>query len=70
MLVRIANREDPGLSRPFLHETFVRNFRAFTVSEESGLQIRVRIGQLFSLYLIQNICCGYSKKNISMRWFF
>ena len=28
----------------------------------SGLQIRVRIGKLFSLFLIQNICCGYSKK--------
>ena len=26
----------------------------------SGLQIRVRIGKLFSLFLIQNICCGYS----------
>ena len=28
----------------------------------SGLQIRVCIGKLFSLYLIQNICCGYSKE--------
>ena len=28
---------------------------------ESGLQIRVHIGKLFSLFLIQNICCGYSK---------
>ena len=27
-----------------------------------GLQIRVRIGKLFSLFLIQNICCGYSKE--------
>ena len=27
----------------------------------SGLQIRVLIGNLFSLFLIQNICCGYSK---------
>ena len=26
----------------------------------SVLQIRVRIGKLFSLFLIQNICCGYS----------
>ena len=23
---------------------------------------RVRIGKLFSLFLIQNICCGYSKE--------
>ena len=29
---------------------------------KSGLQIRVRIGKLFSLFLIQNICCGYSKE--------
>ena len=28
----------------------------------SGLQIRVHIGKLCSLFLIQNICCGYSKE--------
>ena len=28
----------------------------------TGLQIRVRIGKLFSLFLIQNICCRYSKE--------
>ena len=28
----------------------------------TGLQIRVRIGKLFSLFLIQNICCGYLKE--------
>ena len=28
----------------------------------SGLQIRVPFGKLFSLFLIQNICCGYSKE--------
>ena len=27
---------------------------------QSGLQIRVRIGKLVSLFLMQNICCGYS----------
>ena len=27
-----------------------------------GLQIRVRIGKLFFLFLIQSICCGYSKE--------
>ena len=27
-----------------------------------GLQIRVRIGKLFSLFLIQNICFGYSEE--------
>ena len=28
----------------------------------SGLQIRVRIGKLFSSFPIQNMCCGYSKE--------
>ena len=28
----------------------------------SGLQIRVRIGKLFSSFFIQNICCVYSKE--------
>ena len=28
----------------------------------SGLQIKVRIGKSFSLFRIQNICCGYSKE--------
>ena len=28
----------------------------------SGHQIRVCIGKLFSLFLIENICCGYSKE--------
>ena len=28
----------------------------------AGLQIRARIRKLFSLFLIQNICCGYSKE--------
>ena len=28
----------------------------------AGLQIRLRIGKLFSLFLMQNICCGYSKE--------
>ena len=27
-----------------------------------GLQIRVPIGKLFFLFLIQNICCGNSKE--------
>ena len=30
----------------------------------AGLQIRVCIVKLFSLFLIQNICCGYSKEPI------
>ena len=28
----------------------------------TGLQIRVRIGKIFSLFLIQIVCCGYSKE--------
>ena len=28
----------------------------------SGLQIRVCIGKLFSVFLTHNICCGYSKE--------
>ena len=30
--------------------------------DDSGLQIRVRTGKLVSLFLIQNICCGYTKE--------
>ena len=29
----------------------------------SGLQIRVHIGKLFSLFFIQNMSCGYSKES-------
>ena len=32
------------------------------ISTLAGLQMKVRIGKLFSLFLIQNICCGYSKE--------
>ena len=28
----------------------------------TDLKLRVRIGKLFSLFLILNICCGYSKE--------
>ena len=28
----------------------------------TGVQIRVRTGKLFFLFLNQNICCGYSKE--------
>ena len=35
----------------------VNNDAAQLISQP-GLQIRVLIGKLFSLYLIQNICCG------------
>ena len=34
----------------------------FKIYMYSGLQIIVYIGKLFSLFLIQNICCGYSKE--------
>ena len=32
------------------------------IDSNPGLQIRVRTGYLFSLFLIQNIRCGYSKE--------
>ena len=31
----------------------------------TGLQIKARIGELFSLFLIQNICCRYSKNRLN-----
>ena len=36
----------------------------------SGLQIRVCIGKLFSVFLTQNICCGYSKEPSQLRRLF
>ena len=41
-----------------------RAFAAHTlkVLETSGLQIRVCIENLFSLFLIKDVCCGYSKE--------
>ena len=33
------------------------------ITDRSGLQIRVCIGKLFSLFLTQNIFCGYSKEH-------
>ena len=32
------------------------------VDQNQGLQISVGNGKLVSLFLIQNICCGYSKE--------
>ena len=32
------------------------------ITGHTGLKIRVCIGKLFSLFPIQNICCGYSKE--------
>ena len=37
--------------------------RAAVLFYPSGLQISVCIGKLFSLFLNQNICCGYSKES-------
>ena len=41
---------------------FFRKTGAENEIDFSGLQIRVRIEKLFSLFLIQNICCGFSKE--------
>ena len=43
------------------HE-FINPFLKKMLTSLSGLQIRVCIGKLFSLFLIQNIRCGYSKE--------
>ena len=45
-----------------LLKTFLCNFLLKRFLAGSGLQIRVHIGKVFSLFLIQNICCGYSKE--------
>ena len=42
--------------------SYKRTLSTLWVYELTDLQIRVRIGKLFSLFLIQNICCGYSKE--------
>ena len=48
-------------SRPLAYSLrFIPRVR--TGKSVSGLQIRVRIGKLFSLVLNQNICCGYSMR--------
>ena len=68
-LVRIANREDPDLTayseavrsgsalfvQAFLAGNYVRNFRTFTVCNQ----------KLIFLFLIHNICYGYSKEPMS-----
>ena len=40
----------------------IMQLKCLTLCNPPGLQIRVRIGKLVSLFLIQNICCGYSKE--------
>ena len=37
--------------------------KSHVLANGSGLQIRVCIVKLFSLFLIQNICCGYLKEH-------
>ena len=44
-----------------LHQCF--SLTQFGSRSGPGLQLRVCIGKLFSLFLIQNICCGYSKES-------
>ena len=54
---------------PLLQQQSVRGFKALFAANDLlecdnmlGLQIRVCIRKLFFLFLIQNICCGYSKQ--------
>ena len=44
------------------HEKLCTFMRSYVHS--SGLQIRERIEKQFSLFLIQNICCGCSKETV------
>ena len=56
----IANIVDPD---EMLHyATFHLGFYCLQMYTFTGLQIRVRIGKLFFLFLNQNICCGCSKE--------
>ena len=48
-----------GQKLPFVNKTLVLSSFEWPLT---GLQIRVCIGKLFSLFLIQNICFGYSKE--------
>ena len=43
-------------------EWFEGSYETLKTLMHAGLQIRVCTGKLFSLFLIQNICFGYSKK--------
>ena len=49
-------------SRPRSRGFEPHRHHCIVVLEQAGLQIKMRIGKLFSLFLIQNICCGYSKE--------
>ena len=54
LLFKNLRRKYTELIRPFK--------KTISLKDIAGLQIRVRIEKLFSLFLIQNICCGYSKE--------
>ena len=51
-----------NLKHEYIHNLALRSSTGNIIGPGTGLQIRVRIGKLFSLFLIQNICCGYSKE--------
>ena len=55
-----------GLKMFFLFKILNQNIVLWVLKDlshnETDLQKRERIGMLFSLFLIQNICCGYSKE--------
>ena len=61
MFENVDGRTDAGVTG-----ILIAHLGAFGSGElkniNTGLQIRVCIGKLFSLFLIQNICCGYSKE--------
>ena len=41
---------------------FTKFYQSFVVTNLTGLQIRLCIEKIFSLFLVRNICCGYSKE--------
>ena len=53
------------------HPNFVvsRSLDEWNNQSEHRPPDRVRIGKLFALFLIQNICCGYSKNRTNFQGF-
>ena len=47
-----------------VHSLYIKKYgrKVFRLQVSQAPQIRVRIGKLFSLFLSQNVCCGYSKE--------
>ena len=57
-LLRVTTLSSAPLVCFSSHAAYIAN----NMDPDTGLQTRVGIGKLFSSFLIQNICCGYSKE--------